>query len=385
MKIRLIAHIDLDAFFAAVEQRDNPSLRGKPVVIGADPRGGQGRGVVSTASYEARKYGIHSAMPISTAYKRCPHAVFLPVNGEKYSRVSRQVFAILEEFTPHIQPVSIDEAFMDLSGSFHLFGGELAAARRLKERIRQETGLTASVGMAPVKYVAKIASDYNKPDGLLWVQEQDMLEFLHGLDIGKLWGVGPKTKEALQQKKIFTVKDLARISLDDMVKAFGQHGAHLYNLAHGIDPREVVDDDGIKSVSHEHTFDQDTSDRDELEKVLLVLSEKTSRRLRRHELKGKTVTVKIRLQGFKTYTRARTLPEKTNFCDTIFRTAKDIFREFSPQQPVRLLGVRVSNFEEEYVQESLFSKDADEKNEKIHQVIDLIKDKFGEKAIHRAF
>ncbi|MCC6759272.1 MAG: DNA polymerase IV [Candidatus Omnitrophica bacterium] len=383
---KVILHVDLDAFFAAVEQRDDPQLRGKPVVVGADPQGGKGRGVVSTCSYEARKFGIRSAMPISKAYQLCPSAIFVEPHFQKYSEASRAVFKIFHDFTPHIQGLSIDEAFMDITTSAHLFGGPLETAKRLKERVRQEVGLTASVGIASVKFVAKIASDLSKPDGLITVPADGVVEFLKPLKIERLWGVGPKTAEVLHLSGIETIGQLAEIPLNDMRERFGESGEHLYDLSHGIDLREVEEDTGIKSVSHEHTFNVDTSNPEEILAMVLDLSEHVSRRLRRKDnLKGKTITVKIRLQGFETYTRAVTLGERTNFTDVIFSNAKSIFEKFfKPGMKVRLIGVRVNNFEDAYVQDSLFSDPVDVRREKIHTVVDMIKNKFGEDAISRA-
>jgi nucleotidyltransferase/DNA polymerase involved in DNA repair len=385
MNPRIIAHIDMDAFFAAIEQRDNPKLRGKPVVVGADPKAGKGRGVVSTCSYEARKYGIRSAMPISQAWRLCPHAVFLSGNGRKYREASDQVFEILEKFTPDIQPVSIDEAFMDLTGCCHFYGTPHNTALKIKEEIKKNVNLTASIGIAPLKFVAKIASDACKPDGLLEVTQEKLFDFLWPLPIEKLWGVGPKSKLALNGMGINTIGDLAKLSKEELYERFGEHGLHLYCLSNGIDPRGVEVDDEVKSVSNEHTFETDTDNIEEIEEVLLYLSEKVSRRLRKQDLKGRTLSVKIRLKGFKTYTRAVTLPERTNFADRIYKQSLGLAREFTDKkQQIRLLGVRVSNFEDPYVQESLFRDALSEKNENIHKALDLIKNKFGEKSIHRA-
>lgn len=381
----VILHIDLDAFFAAVEQRDNPALAGKPVVVGADPQAGKGRGVVSTCSYEARKFGIHSAMPISTAYKLCPGAVFLPCDFQKYSQVSRQVFAILNDFTPDVEPISIDEAFLDITGSFHLFKTPYETGLRLKERIQKEVRLTASVGIAPIKMAAKIASDISKPDGLLEIKPEGLLDFLWPLRIERLWGVGPKTQEALNKSGIKTIGELAKTSREMLEKYFGEAGLHLHNLANGIDPRQVAADDSIKSVGHEHTFDIDTNDVKEIEKVLLSLSEQVSRRLRQDGLKGRTLTVKIRLEGFQTFTRAHTFSQKTNHVDVIYQQAREIFAGFERKgKRVRLLGVRMTHFEDPYMAESLFADPSADKRENIHKAVDVIKDKFGEKAIRRA-
>jgi len=374
----------MDAFFAAVEQRDNPNLRGRPVVVGADPKGGRGRGVVSTCSYEARRYGIHSAQPISQAYRLCPQATFLPIDGKKYHRASQEIFDILYDFTPDIEPISIDEAFLDITGSYHFYKTPLATAQAIKKRIWEEVQLTCSIGIAPNKMVAKITSDICKPNGLLEVKEENLFEFLWPLSVDKLWGVGPKTQVVLAKMGIKTVGELAQVPLDTLCGQFGEVGRHLFDLSHGIDQRPVEVCEEIKSVSHEHTFDRDTQDLEKIDKALLYLSERVSRRLRKNDLKGRTLMVKIRLKGFKTYTRAHTFDSRTNFVDDIYKGAKKIFEEFYKKgMAIRLIGVRISHFTDPYVQESLFVDEGKEKREKVHHVVDLIKDRFGEEAIHR--
>ena len=385
MHSRVIVHVDMDAFFAAIEQRDNPALKGKPVIVGADPKGGQGRGVVSTCSYEARKFGVHSAQPISIAYQRCPQAVFLPVDFRKYREVSEEIFKVLDNFTPQVEPISVDEAFLDITGSFHFYQTPLNTAKAIKGEIKNKVGLTASIGIAPVKMVAKIASDVSKPDGLLEVKEENLLDFLWPLSIEKLWGVGPKTQDQLNRMGIKTIGDLARVPQEILYKHFGEHGQQLFELARGIDLREVETSEEIKSISHEHTFEIDTSNREVIYKTLLVLSEKVSRRMRKLDLKGKTLSLKIRLKGFKTYTRAFTFDQRTNFVDTIYKKAKELFDEFfKPGMQIRLIGVRMMNFIDLYVQDTLFEEEKRRKIEEVHRAVDLIKDKFGEKAIHRA-
>ena len=383
----------MDAFFASIEERDHPSLHDRPIVVGADPKAGKGRGVVSTCSYAARRYGIHSAMPISLAYQRCPQAVFLPVDIKKYAKASERIFRILHDFTPEVEPLSIDEAFLDITGTYHFHQTPYAAALAIKERIRKEVQLIASIGIAPTKMVAKIASDRCKPDGLLEVKTEDIYGFLWPLPIENLWGVGVKTKNVLNCMGVKTIGDLAHFPAQRLYQKFGESGRHLFDLANGIDPRQVTSQEEIKSVSHEHTFEKDTNNLDAIYGVLLFLSEKVSRRLRKYSLKGKTLTVKIRLKGFKTYTRACTLPYRTNFIDTIYQNAKRLFVEFYPDKEkttavsgtyIRLVGIRVSNFEEVYVQESLFEDRRTQKLENIHRAMDAIKDKFGERLIHRA-
>ena len=385
MAAKVIVHVDLDAFFASVEQRDNPALRGKPVVVGADPKQGKGRGVVSTCSYEARRFGIHSAMPISIAYRRCPQAVFLPVNFEKYRRASKQVFEILYQFTPELEPISIDEAFLDITTSYHLFGSPFDVGLKIKERIRKQVGLTASVGIAPVKMVAKIASAHCKPDGLLEIKEAEIESFLSPLTINKLWGVGPKTQKALNVIGIKTIGDLAHTPLRTLQRLLGEHGEQLYRRACGRDDREVLVSDDAKSVSHEHTFEVDTRNRREICHALLEISERLSRRLRKEQLKAKTLTLKIRLKGFKTYTRCHTSAQRTSYTDEIYKTARSLFESFYKEgDDVRLVGIRLTNFEDPYVLDSLFPDPIQEKLEKVHQAVDMIKDRFGEEAIRRA-
>ena len=384
MPQRVIAHMDMDAFFAAVEQRDNPRLKGKPVIIGADPKGGTGRGVVSTCSYEARVFGVHSAMPITQAFRLCPQGIYLRGNHQKYRNVSEQIFHILEDFTPDIQPISIDEAFLDITGSLQLFGTPKDLARKIKDRIKREVHLDASIGIAPNKMVAKIASDLSKPDGLLEILPEYMLEFLYPLNIDRLWGVGKKTKQSLNAMGIIKIGDLAAASLEILENRFGEHGRHLHALANGIDYRVVENDDETKSVSNEHTFEVDTADKEAILDKFLWLSEKASRRLRKKELKGKTISIKVRLKGFDTYTRAHTLTDRTNFSDVIYREAIALYEEFNrPQNQIRLIGVRVSNFEDPYVQDSLFEDPEDAKDEQLHQAFDDIKNKYGERIIRR--
>jgi len=385
MQTKVIAHMDMDAFFAAVEQRDNPALLGCPVIIGADPKGGRGRGVVSTCSYEARKYGIHSAMPISIAYRKCPHGIYLSGNMSKYRRASKQIFNILYDFTPDMEPVSVDEAFLDITGCYHFYQTPYKTCLAIKERIKKEVHLIASIGIAPNKMVAKIASDFSKPDGLLEIRPDQLLDFLWPLPIARLWGVGKQTQRSLNAMKIETIGDLAKHSEAALQESLGMHGQHLYNLSHGIDDRGVAVDDEIKSVSHEHTFDKDIDDIDKIDSVLSLLSEKVSRRLRKYGLKGKTVTVKIRLSSFQTVTRAYTFSERVNFFDEIYKKSKELFDAYYKYpMKIRLLGVRISGFSDLYIQESLFVNPASEKKEKIHKAVDLIKDKFGEQAIGRA-
>ena len=379
--VRTILHVDLDAFFAAVEQRDNPDLRGKPVVVGMGG-GSNDRGVVSAASYEARAFGVHSAMPIRTARRLCPTCVFVPVRGAAYQAASREVMAILRRFTPVVQPISIDEAFLDVTGSRQLFGDGEAIAHRIKEAIRGELSLTASVGVASTKLVAKIASDLRKPDGLVAVEPGSEASFLAPLPISRLWGVGASTAAALRDFSVATIGDLQALDRSALVRRFGKHGASLVDRAHGRDPDPVDDPDVAKSVSHETTFDQDTSDPEVLERTLLAMSEGVSGRLRHAGLKAGTITVKVRDSGFNTVTRQRGLPEPTDMTEPIWRLAVELARTEMRGKRIRLLGVAASGFGVRE-QLGLFEVD-DERRRKAIEAADELRERFGTRAVTRA-
>jgi nucleotidyltransferase/DNA polymerase involved in DNA repair len=384
---KYIIHVDMDAFFASCEQEDNPSLKGKPVIVGADPKNGKGRGVVSACSYEARKFGIHSAMPISRAYKKCPHGVFLPVNGKRYSEVSRKIFALFQDFTPDVEPVSIDEAFLDITGSHQHFGGPEETCRRIKNSVNKNTGLTASVGLAPNKMTAKIASDLKKPDGLVIVREENLTDFLAPLPVGKLWGVGEKTKKCLHKIGIRTIGDIASSEPHTLIYFFGRNGQHLWELASGIDERNVETEREALSISNEHTYEKDTANIHYIRDVIMALSEKTAWRMRKHGLKARTITLKIRFSDFRTCTRAATIDKPTNFAHIIYENCIDKLREFTPleknNKKLRLLGVKVSNFSEDEQEQDLFFSPSllESRKEDLYIAMDRIKDKFGENAI----
>src|SRR4051794_32278283 len=288
--VRTILHVDLDAFFASVEQRDRPELRGKPVIVGGG--GPDQRGVVSAASYEARVFGVHSAMPLRTAGALCPQGVFLPVDGPKYQAVSHEVMAVLRRFTPLVEPISIDEAFLDVTASEALFGDGETIGRRIKEEVSGSVGLTISVGVATTKLVAKIASDLQKPDGLVVVPLGAEAAFLAPLEVRRLWGIGAKTATVLREDGVRTIGDLAELPQDLLVRRFGKMGAVLRDRARGIDPDQVEGRDPAKSIGHEHTFDLDTSDRDQIERTLLAMSEGVAGRLRDSGVRASTITVK---------------------------------------------------------------------------------------------
>lgn len=382
---KFIAHVDMDAFFASVEQRDNPDFRGRPVVVGADPKNGIGRGVVSTCSYEARKYGICSAMPISIAYRKCPDAIFLPVDMEKYSRVSQEIHEILYTFTPDIEPVSIDEAFLDISSTYKLFGSAYDVGVLIKSRIKKETGLTASVGIAPNKMAAKIASDFKKPDGLVEIKRENLLDFLWPLDVSKLWGIGKKAQSVLNESGIITIGDLAKTDARVIIKLFGKNGMSFWHLANGIDDRQIEAEREAKSISNEITFEEDTSDKVEIISALISLCEKVSQRLRQEGLKARTITLKLRFEDFQTFTKSITLFSPTNFFDIISKEIKQLFYGFKyGKRLVRLVGVKASNFCPSDLKESLFEDKEDAKREHVHKAIDQIKAKFGSGSISRA-
>jgi DNA polymerase-4 len=378
--VRTILHVDLDAFFAAVEQRDRPELRGKPVVVGGG--GPNDRGVVSAASYEARKFGVHSAMPLRTAAALCPQAMFLPVDGRKYVQASEQVMAVLRRFTPRVEQLSIDEAFLDVTGTEALFGSGEEVGRRIKQAVRDETGLTVSVGVAANRLVAKIASDLRKPDGLVVVPPGTEREFLAPLPIDRLWGVGASTRRGLADFGVRTIGDLATLPEDALRRRFGSHGPELILRAQGVGETEVSGPEHAKSVSHEHTFDVDTSDWDVLEQTLLSLSEGVAGRLRDTGVRCSTVAVKIRDSEFVTITRQRTVDDPTDLTDVIWRTAVALVRREVGGMKVRLLGVAASGLTEQR-QLELFET-PDEKHRRAVEATDEVRHRFGSKAIRRA-
>ena len=385
---RIIIHIDMDAFFAAIEQRDDPSLRGKPVVVGADPKGGKGRGVVSTCSYEAREYGIRSAMPISEAWRRCPHACFVPGHGELYARESRRIREILESFTPDVEPISIDEAFLDVTSSLHLFARtKRELAELIQQRICDETQLTCSLGVAPSKMVAKVASDLEKPRGIVVVEPDEVEAFLRPLPVGSLWGVGKKMRAALEELGVQTIGDLADLDQQELTRRFGKHGEHLWNLARGIDDREVEEGEPAKSIGHEHTFSTDTADRRLLAATLMDLCEQVAQRLHKAALRGRTVTTKIRFDDFTTLTRATTLDEPIADAATIYQVATaNLDRARIGRRKIRLIGVALSGFGQAPPRQlALFDEPDAEREAKRRQLGDAvgrIKDRFGHDALH---
>jgi nucleotidyltransferase/DNA polymerase involved in DNA repair len=367
----------MDAFYAAIEQRDRPELRGQPVIVGADPKAGRGRGVVSTASYEARRYGIASAMPISQAYRLCPHGVYLAVDMAKYVAVSEQVMGILRRVTDRVEPVSIDEAFLDVTGSRRAFGSGEQIARLLKTSIAQATSLTASVGVAASKHVAKVASDLGKPDGLVVVEPGKEAAFLAPLPVRRLWGVGPTLEGTLVALGVRTIGELALLDPARLKQRLGSHGHDLRLLAQGLDQRDVVAvAEEAKSVGREHTFETDTSDLGTLRRTLLSLADDVARRLRKAGLRARTVTLKYRDETFRTLTRADSLHSATDSAQTIFATVWDLFEGVHGPRHVRLLGISTSGFGAGQL--DLFPQAS------VDRVLDAVTDRFGQGSLTRA-
>ena len=377
-----ILHADLDAFYASVEQRDNPALRGRPVVVGGDP---DSRGVVAACSYEAREYGIHSAMPLRRAARLCPHAVFVKGRHDVYGEVSRAVMDIFHGCTPLVEPISLDEAFLDVFGCERRYGSPEDVARDIRRRVLAEQGLTISIGVATSKSVAKIASDMCKPDGLLLIEPGQERGFLAPLPVGRIWGVGPRTEERLGALGIETVEQLADRDEGELVRHFGKFGWRLHELARGVDVRPVSSESLRKSVGNERTFPEDVGELQILSTELLGLSDEVARRLRSHDLQGRVVTLKIRQADFSTVTRRRTLPDHTDDGGTIYDVANVLMRTgFRPGIGYRLLGVHVSDFAAEDVRQLKMPLFGDERANRLNAAVDGLESKFGKDSIRRA-
>jgi len=373
--ISSILHVDMDAFFVSVELLERPELRGKPVVVGGKP---DQRGVVSAASYEARKYGIHSAMPLRTAGQLCPHAIFLDGHHEKYGEWSDRVATILGKFSPVVEMVSIDEAYLDLEGTERLHGPPLAAADKLLRTITRETSLPCSGGLATTRLVAKVASDQSKPRGLVWVAPGQEQRFLAPLPVRKIPGIGEVTERALRALGIETVEQIAAVPLEKLEQIFGQWGTALYRKARGGDSYEFVIDAEPKSISHNHTFGEDTSDSNVMASLLSHLSQKACKRLREAGLAARTLTLTIRYAGFETHTRSKSLAEPTRLDSDIYRVFHQLFRTHrDPKRKVRLLGVSLSGLTHGNEQLDLLEAERRARLEKLTSAADRLRDRFG--------
>jgi len=345
--MRIIMHVDMDAFFAACEERERPELKGLPVVIGHDPEKGKGRGVVSTANYKAREYGIHSGMPISKAYSLCPAAAFLPVNFPLYYRVAEGVMKILRKHADKFQQISIDEAFIDIS-SAESFEKAAEAAARIKQEIETTENVTCSIGIGPNKLIAKTASDFQKPQGLTIIKPEEAQAFLSALPSRKLYGVGEKTDKALKELGIETIGDIANFDVQMLQSMFGRWGTELHFLAQGLDESEVEESEGIQSVGREYTFKDDTNDIALINEIIDATAEDLAATLAEEGLWYRTIVLKIRYENFETHTRQKTLQQNFNDAETISNTAKDLLKKFAESKKrIRLAGVRVANLHRE--------------------------------------
>ncbi len=377
---RTILHVDMDAFFTSVEQRDRPELRGKPVVVGAPP---DKRGVVAAASYEARKFGVHSAMPSRTAFRLCPQATFLRGDHAKYSRESERVMAILRQFTPLVEQVSVDEAYLDVTASLRLFGAGEQIAWEIKCRIRETTGLTASVGVAPNKFLAKLASDMRKPDGLMVVTEADKLGMLRPLPIGRIAGIGKKTEPMFHGLGIHTIGDLQRFPVETLRARLGVWADEIKARALGEDDRPVEPWNETKSISNETTFEEDVSDMGMLERTVRELADEVGRRLRAEGVRARTVQLKLRWSDFTTLTRRVTLPEATDDEGRIADVAIKLMRlELEEPRPVRLIGVGGQNLLRSPRQLELLDRGSNRRDD-LNRVADAVRARFGAKKLRR--
>jgi len=376
-----IIHLDMDAFYPSVEVLDNPALKGKPVIVG----GSKERGVVSSASYEARKFGIHSAQPIAKAKRLCPGGIFLPVRMSRYQEISKQVFGIFHRFTPLVEPISIDEAFLDVTDSIRLFGQPGNIAKKIKQIILTETGLTISAGVAPSKFVAKIASDIDKPDGLTVVHPDDVRDFLDPLPVKKMWGVGKVSQRLLSRLNIHNFRDLRQTPVKVLEKKFGKHGVKIHLLAMGVDERDVIPDHDVKSIGHEQTFLQDIISLDTVQKELLALGSKVARRMRQKGLKGKTITLKVKYSDFVQITRSVTLPKSIDDGSEIYSVACRLLEKTGvTKKPVRLLGISLSRLSclGTGTQLSLFDQDrSSQERQRLNTALDSLYEKYGDKSV----
>jgi DNA polymerase-4 len=381
--MKTIFHVDMDAFFVSVEELFDPSLKGKPVVVGGKPTE---RGVVSAASYAARKFGVHSAMPLRTAYQYCPHAIFVEGHPDRYRDYSHRVFNVLQQFSPQVSMASIDEAYLDLTGTQRLHGPPLAAAHKLHERMKAETLLNCSIGISTSRLVAKVASDQAKPNGVLWIVPGAEAEFLAPLDVRKIPGVGKAGEQRLHECGIRKVGDLARLDDQFLESKFGKWGLALAGKSHGLDAGgwfdgEIGEHEDPKSISHEHTFGVDTADQEAIESMLARLSEMVGRRLREHGLFARTIQLKLRYSDFSTYTRAHTLDHATQLDIELLEEVRSLFRQAWNRGAVRLVGVHAGSLERDQGQLNLLDGGRTERWRKALTAADRMRDKFGESSV----
>jgi len=383
MTNRRIIHVDMDAFYVSVEQRDNAIFRNKPTVVAGDP---QRRGVVSAASYEARRFGVHSAMPTAQALRLCPELIVLPVRMEQYLEASGRIREILDQYTPLVEPISIDEAFLDVTNCERLWGSAEEIGHTIKQVIREQTDLTASVGVAPNKFLAKLASDLEKPDGFVVVTEENKQQILDPLPVGKIWGVGKVTCEHLEKAGIRIIADLRKQEAGELRNVVGNCADHLLDLARGIDDRAVQTEWEEKSLSREQTFAQDVADKQALLQVLHGQVQDVSYRLRKKKFKTRTITLKLRYGDFRTVTRNRSFDAATNTTQTLWQAAKQVFEQWHTKSggALRLIGFGAAQLEDEQGgQLLLFADPQEEKQEKIDQAVDTITQRFGRGILRR--
>jgi len=387
-----IIHLDLDAFFASVEQRDNPAYRGKPLIVGgiSGGKGNSNRGVVCAASYEARKYGVHAGMPIWEARQKCPQGIFIPSQMNKYLKASKNFFQICSDYTPLIEPLSVDELFLDVSGCESLFGSSEIIGRKIKERVYQELGLKISVGIAENKFLAKIATNLGKPDGFYIIPSKDIKKILYPLPVSSLWGIGKKTEELLKKSGIYLVEQLARMPDSILENLLGKNGKKMKLLAQGIDESPVTPPSTAKSIGKETTFSTNITEKAILTKELLKISQMVGYTARKKGYKGKTITLKIRFRNFITLNRSKTLENPTHLDDIIFKTVVELLDKAKHKKGgVRLLGIKLSNLTlgNERKQLKFLRDEEDKKDDKLEQLtqsLDKIREKFGSKAVTRA-
>jgi len=379
-KKRWILHVDMDAFYASIEQRDHPEYRDKPLMIGAAPNQ---RGIISTCSYEARKFGVHSAMPSRTAGRLCPGGIFIPPDIAKYSQESRQIMKVLQSFTPDVEQVSVDEAFLDVTHVEQLWGNPVQLAKRIKTQIRKERGLNASIGVAPNKFLAKLASDLEKPDGLTLITEENKREILATLPISKIWGVGKVTRKLLEDQGFHTMGDVQKTSLRALRSVLGNFAEHIHQLANGEDERNVEMECEAKSISSEHTFDIDTNNASLLLRTIMAHAENIARQLRHERLSTRTIVLKLRYSDFTTITRRKTLPQPTQDEIQIYDQAVALFTaEKTGQSRIRLIGLGTTNFVNAQFQRDFFDT-VSEKRQRLAVAVDQLRAQLGDKAIER--